>query len=171
LYLTNHPLLRSSCIVLCAVGMLVACTKAVVPVKPVPTVISASLSAAERVNVDARDRSTPVVIRLYLLKSTAVFDAADFFSLFERDQQTLGDTLVAHEEWVLKPGQVLKLDPREVDGVKALGVFAAFREVDRAAWRATVPVVNGRTNEVAVRLEGNRVVLSATLSAVRPATK
>jgi len=164
-------LLRGIGAVLVVAGSLAACSKAVAPPKPVPTVIAPTLTASERVNVDARSRSTPVVVRLYQLKSTAAFDAADFFSLFERDQQVLGDTLVAREEWVLQPGQVLKLDPREVEGVKELAVFAAFRDIDRAAWRATVPIVNNRTNEIAVRIEDNRVVLSATLAAEKPAAK
>ena len=55
---------------------------------PKPTVVSATLIATATVNPDAHKRPSPLVVRVYELKSAAAFDAADFVSLFERDQAT-----------------------------------------------------------------------------------
>jgi len=152
-------------------GMLSACSSPVVPAKPDPTVVTVSLAATDRINVDARKRANPVVVRLYFLKNAAAFDVADFFSLFDKDTEVLGDAVVAHDEIVLKPGETRTLDPRVAEGAKVLAVLAAFRDVDRAAWRATAPVVANRTNEVTVSLDGTRVTVAARLAAVKTGTK
>lgn len=132
------------------------------PSQPDPTRVSISLNAAATVNVDARGRSTPVVVRTYVLKNASVFDAADFFSLFERDQQVLGGAVVAREEVALMPGEKRTLDLAELDGGKVVAVFVAFREIDRAVWRASIPIVANRASQIVVTLQDNRVELSSS---------
>src|ERR1700680_2089380 len=104
------------------------------PPPPKPTTITAALDAHANVNPDARGRPSPVVVRFYELKSLAAFDAADFFSMFDRDKETLGAELVAREEFNLRPGEkrplarTLQLDTRYI------GVVAAFRDLERSQW-------------------------------------
>lgn len=168
----HAPLLRASALALVSACLLAACSKAAVaPPKPDPTVIGVSLAAETSLNVDGRGRATPVVVRTYVLKNAAAFEAADFFSLFDRDQQVLGDAVIAREEVVLKPGETRVLESREVDGGKVVAVLAAFREVDRAGWRATAPIVANRDNRIAVSLKDNRVTVTATLAPVAPPKK
>lgn len=156
--------LRASVLVLMSACVFTACSKIpVAPPKPDPTLVDVGLSAAARVNVDARGRPTPVVVRTYVLKNAAAFEAADFFSLFDRDQQVLGDALVSREEVVLMPGETRTLGVREAEGGRVFAVLAAFREVDRAVWRASAPVVANRTSRISVSLQDNRVTVAATL--------
>ena len=162
---------RLLAIVVVALSMLSACSSPVVPAKPDPTVVTVSLAATNTINVDARNRANPVVVRLYLLKNSAAFDVADFFSLFDKDMEVLGDAVVAHDEIVLKPGETRALDPKVADGAKVIAVLAAFRDVNRAAWRATAPVVANRTNEVTVSLDGTRVAVAARLAAAKTSSK
>jgi len=56
-------------------------------------------------NPDSTGRASPVVLRVFLLKSDAEFSAADFFALYERDKESLGSSLLSREEYVLKPGE------------------------------------------------------------------
>lgn len=155
-----------------AAAVLAACSKPVVaPPKPEPTVVTPTLAAAPRINIDARGRPTPVVLRVYLLKNASAFEGADFFSLFDREQQVLGDAVLAREEIVLKPGETRTLDARDAEGARVVGVLAAFREVDRAVWRATVPVVPNRGNLVTIRVEDDRISLAATLAPLPPPKK
>src|SRR5947207_3053449 len=72
---------------------------------PKPATIAATLDAHANVNPDARGRPSPVIVRFYELKSLAAFNAADFFSMFDRDKETLGAELVAREEFDLRPGE------------------------------------------------------------------
>jgi type VI secretion system protein VasD len=71
---------------------------------PKPTIIQAELKALPSVNPDANGRPSPIVVKLFELKSLAVFDSADFFSLFDRGRDTLGGDLVAQEEYQISPG-------------------------------------------------------------------
>jgi type VI secretion system protein VasD len=134
------------------------------PFKPEPTRLGISLNAAATVNVDARGRSMPVVLRAYVLKNAAAFEAADFFSLFERDKQVLGEVMLWREEVALMPGETRRLDVVEVEGGRVVAVFAAFRDIDHAVWRASVPIVANQASQIVVRLQENRVELSTSIS-------
>ncbi|MGB7990462.1 MAG: type VI secretion system lipoprotein TssJ, partial [Candidatus Methylophosphatis roskildensis] len=47
---------------------------------PKPTVITATIDAAATVNPDANGRPSPIVMRMFELRSIAAFNNADFFS-------------------------------------------------------------------------------------------
>lgn len=131
--------------------------------RPEPTRVSVNLNAAPNINVDGKGRSTPVVVRAYLLRNSSTFENADFFSLFERDRQVLSDVVI-REEIAIKPGENRTLDFGEVEGGKAVAVFVAFRDIDRAEWRATVPVLANRNNQVVATLQDSRVKLTSSSS-------
>ena len=88
-------------------------------------------------NPDARGRAAPVVLRIYELKVPQSFLAADFFSLFEKDQSTLGADMASREELQLRPGDAASLASRELKPeVRAIGVFVAYRDIEKSRWRA-----------------------------------
>jgi type VI secretion system protein VasD len=128
---------------------------------PKPTVVQAAIQAGAKVNPDARGRSSPVILRFYELKSLAAFSQADFFSLYERDKETLGAELVAREEFQIMPGEkkeltrVLQMDTRYI------GVVAAFRDVERGEWRAQTPVPAGSKASMVIQLDGSKVGIAA----------
>lgn len=122
-----------------------------------PTIAQVTISAGEQLNVDSRGRSTPVVVRYYFLKSAAGFDAADFFSLYEKDQQTLGDALVQREEVILKAGETKVLEPRDAGEAQVVGVMVAFRDIEHAVWRATAPLAPNKVTAVIVSASGNQI--------------
>jgi type VI secretion system protein VasD len=113
------------------------------------------------VNPDAHGRASPVVVRVYELTSPAIFNTADFFSLYERDRETLGPELVAVEELQLVPGEKRALDRTLQPTTRHLAVTAAFRQIERAQWRATMPVPLNKTTAVTVRLDGVTVSITA----------
>ena len=63
------------------------------------------LSAASDVNPDATGRPSPIVVRVYQLRADAAFAAADFFALFDEEQQTLEDVV---EPFLLKIGFIVR---------------------------------------------------------------
>jgi type VI secretion system protein VasD len=113
-----------------AVALLLACAN-----KPVVTPVSLTLAAGADVNPDARGRASPLTVRVYALKSPAAFEAADFFSLYEKDAATLGAEMALREEALLRPGETKKLELTLPADAKALGVIAAYRDLERARWR------------------------------------
>lgn len=125
-----------------------------------PATLNATVVAAAQVNPDARRRPSPVVVRVFELKAPTLFEQADFVSLFEKDQAVLAAELVSREEFVLRPGETKPLTKPLAPETKFIGVMAAFRELERARWRAVVPIVAGKKNVLEIKLDG--IVAQAT---------
>jgi type VI secretion system protein VasD len=126
-----------------------------------PAVIRADIVAGADVNPDVRGRPSPVVVKVFELKSLAAFETADFFSLFEKDKETLGGELLARDELSLVPGAKQALTHELKPDTRYLGVVAGYRDLERATWRAAVPVPPNKTTSVIVRLESRKVSIVA----------
>lgn len=142
-----------------AIAALAGCAGSPKPLPP--TVVQIALSADAGVNPDNRGRASPVVVRVLELKTLAAFNAADFFSLWEREKETLGEDLVAREELLLRPGEEKKLDRKPLPETRHIGVIAAYRDLERAKWRGAYAVVAHQTQTIAVVLDARNVSISA----------
>ena len=131
-----------------------------------PAVLNAKVVASAQVNPDARKRPSPVVVRVFELKSSTLFEQADFVSLFEKEQAVLGPELISREEFVLRPGETKPLTKPLSPDTKFIGVMAAFRELESARWRAVVPVAAGKKNVVSIDL--NEITLQAKRTSPKP---
>lgn len=130
------------------------CSSPAPPPKPITTPVAMTLVAGADANPDARGRASPLTVRVYALKTSGAFESADFFSLFEKDQATLGAEMAQREELLLRPGDSKKLEMILAADIKAIGVMAAYRDLDRARWR-----------EVRVVEPGKALVLTTTFGA------
>lgn len=128
---------------------------------PPPPRLVLRFVASKKVNPDARSRPSPVVVRLYELKSEAQFNAADFMSLNDQDKTALADDIVAREEFVLQPGETKLVDGLLSPETRAVGVMAAFRDLERARWRSVATTKPGRDNRFDFQLDDVFVSVSA----------
>jgi len=127
-----------------------------------PTTLTATIKASRMINVGVMGRPSPVVVRIYQLKGTTAFEAADFLSLFERERETLGGELVERHEMVLRPGDRYSLAAKLLNAdTRAIGAAVAFQDIEHAAWRATVPVWPNAANTVAIRIDGATLAVTA----------
>lgn len=123
------------------------------PKKVPPTVIQAVIQAAPDINPAADGTPSPLVIRIYPLKSTGTFENADFFTLYEKGQSLLASDLTGPlDELDFVPGERKEYKRTLRDDTKAIGIVAAYREVDQAVWRAVVQTPAHQTTKVLVRL-------------------
>ena len=129
---------------------------------PPPTIANIAISAAADANPDAAGVGAPVAVRVYLLRSTAAFEQADFFALYQREQETLGADLAGRDELLITPGGTQTLNKELGPGVGFIGVVAAFRDIQRANWRATAAPPASQTTAVQVSVEGLNVNVSMT---------
>jgi type VI secretion system protein VasD len=128
---------------------------------PKPTLVKVVFNAQANVNPDVRGRPSPVTVRMYGLKSRAVFDTTDFFALYEKDKETLGGDLVFKEEFQLLPNENKTLDKELPADVLYLAMFAAFRDLERSEWRRVATFVPHQANNLQVVLErSNMTVLN-----------
>jgi type VI secretion system protein VasD len=143
--------LRPSMHVTSAACMLAALLMAGCASPPKPTVVVATLQAGAAVNPDVRKRASPLVVRIYELKSAAAFESADFVSLYERDQATLGAEMAAREEFVLRPGETKPWEKTVAPDTKFIGVMAAFRDIERARWKSVIAIAPNAKHAITIQ--------------------
>ncbi len=117
------------------------------------------MSSAADINPDASNRASPLVIRVFELRSDAEFSGADFFALYEREKQTLGEALIERKEFVLQPGAKQELRLPMARDTRFVGVIAAYRDIRAARWRALTAAPRRTAGDVFSR---DRIVIDAT---------
>src|SRR5687768_16145197 len=143
--------LRTLHVVWCLVAALaaIACGKKAPPPAPSAMTIAAAagakvkapmtVSATQDANPDSSGRPSPVVVRIYQLKTDAAFSAAEFFALFDDEQKILGAELISRDEFVLAPSERRAIDVALSGETRFVGAIAAFRDIRNSQWRALVP--------------------------------
>jgi len=144
-----------------------ACAKAPPPALP-PITIAAppetktksamTLAASADTNPDANGRPSPVVVRVYQLKTDAAFKGAEFFALYDDDQKVLGPELISRDEFVLAPSEKKTINVAVSKETRFVGALAAFRDIRNAQWRGLV--VAPQRSSLNVAVERARIVLS-----------
>ena len=126
----------------CGAALAVGCASKIPPPPPTstPTLLRGTITADPGTNPDRVGRPSPVVVRVYELKSLGAFNDADFFSLYEKDQETLGGELVTREEYDLRPAETRKYERQLQPDTKFIGVVAAFRDLENSRWRQAAPI-------------------------------
>jgi type VI secretion system protein VasD len=120
---------------------------------PPPTTVSVVLQATPEVNPDRNNRASPLLVRVYELRSAGVFESSDFFTLLEQDSAVLGADQIGRWEYQLEPGERAVLDAEFRAGSGYIGVVAAYRDIEHARWRALHPLVMHRANDFEVTLD------------------
>lgn len=116
------------------------------PAAPPPITIAApaeakvkavmTITAGVDTNPDATGRPSPVVVRVYQLKTDASFNGAEFFALFDNDQKVLGAELISRDEFVMTPAERRTIDVVVSDQTRFVGAIAAYRDIRNSQWRA-----------------------------------
>src|SRR5262245_30235333 len=149
-----------------------ACAKAPPPAPPaVPTLPPITIAAPPEAktkaamtlvanadtNPDGSGRPSPIVVRVYQLKTDGAFKGADFFALYDDDQKVLGAEMISRDEYVLAPAERKTIDVTVSNDTRFIGALAAFRDRN-AESRALLAAPRGGLN---VTLERARIVVSA----------
>jgi len=136
---------------LCAfvVGTLAACASA----PPKPTEIDGVIQASANMNPSVSQRPSPLLVRVYELKTATAFNNADFVSLYQRDQAELGADLVARDEYVINPGESKQIKKVAAPETRFIGVFGAYRDLDHAKWRQVIAVQPNMTQTIVIRAD------------------
>lgn len=120
---------------------------------PAPTTVALSITGAADMNGGA-----PAQVKVYYLNDTAAFGSADFFAVFEEPEATLGSDLVAVSPFSLAPGRTVNDAQSFISPPAAVGVVAAFRDIN-GTFLAVRPLVPNAPNPVQVTLTGDRVAI------------
>jgi type VI secretion system protein VasD len=125
-----------------------------------PSTVELSFFVSTDVNPDASGRASPVIVRIYELRSVAAFNATDFFSLFDKEKDVLGGELLVRDELPLMPGGTPQAIKNLRSETRYLGIVAAFRDIERARWRASTPVLRNQATRMDVKLDQSQVSIA-----------
>jgi type VI secretion system protein VasD len=129
---------------------------------PTPaTIINAEVLASDVINPDGEGRPSPIIVRLYELKSLGTFNTVEFFPIYNEEEDTLGDDLVYREEFSLIPGGKKLFTRTPAADTQYLAVIAAFRDIDQATWKAAVPIPVERVTNLVIQLDSLSVSIRA----------
>jgi type VI secretion system protein VasD len=134
------------------------------PPPPLPTPVTGSIQGASELNPSVSQRPSPLLLRVYELKSPTAFNQADFMALYQADQATLGADLIAREEFMLAPGEIRPYRKSLTPETKFIGVVAAYRNLEQATWRTIVPVISpGKAQAQKLVIRADSLAVSASL--------
>ena len=119
-------------LLLCAIAC-VAAGCGSTPAKPI--VAKAKISAAADVNPNSEGRPSPVHVRIFQLKEDGAFMGADFWALVDKEQGTLGASLVQRLEYDLSPGETREFELKIAPEARVLAVMAEYADYRNAQWR------------------------------------
>lgn len=108
--------------------------------RSMPTPYVVSVQVDDGVNLDGRGRSAPILIKIFELKSSANFEAADYFALQDRDRETLASELVNADQAILRSGESRTFKREAGLDSRAIGIIAGYRRLESARWRAVLPL-------------------------------
>jgi type VI secretion system protein VasD len=147
-----------------AVGVALALAACAGP--PKPAQVAGTIQASELVNPSSSKRPSPLLLRVYELKTAAAFNSADFMSLYQRDKVELGADLLGKDEFVLAPGESKTFAKTLALETRFLGIVAAYRDVEHARWRSIVAVQPGQMHKLVIR--ANELAVEAAVSGAGP---
>jgi type VI secretion system protein VasD len=123
------------------------------PPPPPPTAVKAAVVAFAGINPDSGGRPSPVVVRVYELKTCSKFTNAEFFKLFDHDQDALGGDIAGPtQEFHVRPGDTLPYDRKLQPDTKAIAVMAGYREMESSRWRDCIDVSANTTTQLSIEI-------------------
>lgn len=98
--------------------------------------------ADRSLNPDVDGIPKPVLLRIYELRTPVTFERSSFFDLLDKDESQLGGDFVRREEILIAPGERRIIERKGNPDVRAFGIFASYRDLERSTWRAHVDAPN-----------------------------
>ncbi|MEW5290584.1 type VI secretion system lipoprotein TssJ [Erwinia papayae] len=93
-----------------------------------------SLTAADDININEKGEASPLSISVYGLKAVDNFENSDFFSITDNTNPALKEEVSKIYEGIIKPGEKRKISVSPDKDDIAIGITAAYREIDKAGW-------------------------------------
>ncbi|NOY73135.1 MAG: type VI secretion system lipoprotein TssJ [Gammaproteobacteria bacterium] len=114
------------------------------------------------VNPDDNKISSPLIIRMYELKSPNIFKKANFIDIYEEDAEVLGADLVAKQQLKpIQPGENRKVSFVLNKETEYVGFFAEFLQYKNAEYKLIIPIAqtNVFSSSADIKLSSNKLIL------------
>lgn len=127
----------TSLLLIVVTTLLAGCAGVLFPDRPAK--LQLQINSVADLNPDINGRSSPIVLRIYSLKSDDAFNGARFFELYENGADILGGDLLSMQELEISPSESLEVNNFKLDlDTRHVGFLAAYRDLDKAIWRDSI---------------------------------
>jgi len=123
--------------------------------------IDLAVASQPNVNPDHSGRPSPIVVKMYELRGDLAFKQNDFYILFHEPVKALGNDLIAADELVFVPSEARIVSYEPMPDTRFVGIVAGFRQIERALWRAIIPVDPEEKNIIRIDLTDASLILIA----------
>lgn len=125
------------------------------------TDLTISFKVDSDINPDENRTPSPLFIRMYELKSTKLFEKANFIDLYEQDKETLGADFIAVQKLKrIKPGEDREKSFVLNEKTRFVALYAEFLNYKNAKYKVIIPVVQhdliGST--ITIKVSGNSIM-------------
>lgn len=130
------------------------------PPPPPPTQLALTLTAAPDMNPDPTGRASPLSVKVFILAGSGRFNSALYDDLWPDPQGALGPDFIKSDSFFLQPGEVRVYASQVPPAANYIAVAGAYRAIDSAGWRATLPVRRQTTMEAFALLQSAQIWLT-----------
>lgn len=111
------------------------------------------IQANQNINPNEEGHPSSLVLTIYELNKTDNFKNADFFSLYNDPKSFLQSDLLSDQQYIVFPGQAKDVVLPIKSQTTAIGVVAAFRDLNQANWLALLPInkINNQTVNISIQ--------------------
>lgn len=102
--------------------------------------VKGNISSTSTLNPNIDGKPMPLSIMFLHLKDDKKFSSSDFFSLFNDPGATLGNDLLAYKKIQLLPATHEPFEQSISTDVKAIGVIAAYRDLEKSKWKSLITI-------------------------------
>lgn len=147
-------------------GMALSAIGITVPEKPdvplPPRLVTVQLDAAQDLNAGDDDKGLSVIFRLYKLKNQNAFLATPYstFGNAEKEKEAMGDDILEAREFILSPGQTIKLREMVAREAGYIGVVSLFRTPSPQRWRFAFATADASASGLTIGV--HRCAMTAT---------
>jgi type VI secretion system protein VasD len=121
---------------------------------PEPTRVMLEFQAGGDINPNAEGRASPLVLRIYQLKSYPEFMRVDFFSLYDKEKEVLAGLVTGKQEIILKPNEKRTVFFEPAADTHAIGVMGIFINSGRARWKTISEIQPNTTTVIPIQVDG-----------------
>lgn len=121
--------------------------------------VTMEVASQPNVNPDSSGRPSPLIVKMYEMRSDMAFRQGEFQLLFMEPMKVLGSDLVAMDELTFVPGEARTVEYVPMPETRYVGVLAGFRQMERARWRTVVPVNPEKSNKIRLELNDASLIV------------
>lgn len=120
--------------------------------------IDLSLRANKNINTNIYNKSSPVAIMVYQLKSTKRFKKETLDNLTNPNFNC--DEIISQNEIELRPNQSIKSQIKLSKLTKYIGLVAEFRHPDAKYWKEIIDLNIEIPNEIEIIIKNNKMLIN-----------